>query len=47
MTNGYIKKSQKIDMAEFEKAKKYMKDYMKQTGRNWNEQMDSSSKETA
>ena len=34
MTNGYIMKSKKIDMAEFEKAKKYMKDYMKQTGRN-------------
>jgi len=29
MTNGYVKKAQKLDMQEFEKAKKYRDDYMK------------------
>ena len=29
MTNGYIKKSQKMDMNEFKKAKAYMSDYLK------------------
>lgn len=30
MTNGYIKKSQKLDDQEFNRAKKYRDDYMKQ-----------------
>lgn len=29
MTNGYIKKSQKLDEQEFERAKRYRDDYMK------------------
>lgn len=29
MTNGYIKKSQKLDEQEFERAKRHRDDYMK------------------
>ena len=29
LTNGYIKKSQKMNSREFRKAKKYMSEYMK------------------
>ena len=35
LTNGYIKKSQKMNSREFRKAKKYMSEYMKRFTNNY------------